>query len=176
MDSILLLHYHKTEFGFFKLQSINHSFITAIRIIKSANQNELPYWHHSTSTNCIKAGPPDKKRHWPCVYLIHRLQNNRETAINSLSCLLLSNAILCLGSLTGVRSSGVDMGERSLLSLIPLPRSKSHIFTGEICKKHINRKSDGKTFAQKWLHPQLLSMTEYNLLGNRLNSYHKCKV
>lgn len=36
--------------------------------------------------------------------------------------------------LTGVRSSGVEMGELSLFSLIPLPRSKSQIFTGEIYK------------------------------------------
>lgn len=35
---------------------------------------------------------------------------------------------------TGVRSSGVEMGELSLFSLIPLPRSKSQIFTGEIWK------------------------------------------
>lgn len=45
-------------------------------------------------------------------------------------------------TLTGVRSSGVEMGELSLLSLIPLPRSKSQIFTGEICKNYVNRKSD----------------------------------
>lgn len=35
---------------------------------------------------------------------------------------------------TGVRSSGVEMGELSLFSLIPLPKSKSQIFTGEIWK------------------------------------------
>lgn len=34
-------------------------------------------------------------------------------------------------ALTGVSSSGVEMGEQSPLSLIPLPRSKSQIFTGE---------------------------------------------
>lgn len=36
------------------------------------------------------------------------------------------------GELTGVRSSGVEMGELSLFSLIPLPKSKSQILTGEI--------------------------------------------
>ncbi|TNN58382.1 hypothetical protein EYF80_031393 [Liparis tanakae] len=35
-------------------------------------------------------------------------------------------------ALTGVSSSGVEMGELSLFSLMPLPRSKSQIFTGEI--------------------------------------------
>lgn len=34
-------------------------------------------------------------------------------------------------TLTGVSSSGVEMGEQSPLSLMPLPRSKSQIFTGE---------------------------------------------
>lgn len=34
-------------------------------------------------------------------------------------------------ALTGVSSSGVEMGEQSPLSLMPLPRSKSQIFTGE---------------------------------------------
>ena len=33
--------------------------------------------------------------------------------------------------LTGVSSSGVEMGEQSPLSLMPLPRSKSQILTGE---------------------------------------------
>lgn len=37
--------------------------------------------------------------------------------------------------LTGVSSSGVEMGELSLFSLIPLPKSKSQIFTGEIWKR-----------------------------------------
>lgn len=37
-----------------------------------------------------------------------------------------------VGGLTGVRSSGVEMGELSLFSLIPLPKSKSQILTGEI--------------------------------------------
>lgn len=145
-------------------------------MIKSANQNELPYWHLSTSTNCIKAGPPDKKRHWQCVYLIHRLQNNRETAVNSLSCLFLRqlcySVILCLGSqtLTGVRSSGVEMGELSLLSLIPLPRSKSHIFTGEICKKH-NRKSVEKPLLRNdSIHNCWAWLSVYNLLGNLKSS------
>lgn len=35
------------------------------------------------------------------------------------------------GALTGVSSSGVEMGEQSPFSLMPLPRSKSQIFTGE---------------------------------------------
>lgn len=35
------------------------------------------------------------------------------------------------GTLTGVSSSGVEMGEQSPFSLMPLPRSKSQIFTGE---------------------------------------------
>lgn len=34
-------------------------------------------------------------------------------------------------TLTGVSSSGVEMGEQSPFSLMPLPRSKSQIFTGE---------------------------------------------
>lgn len=34
MDSILLLHYLKTEFGFFKLESQNHSFFAVFRMIK----------------------------------------------------------------------------------------------------------------------------------------------
>lgn len=38
---------------------------------------------------------------------------------------------LTLQALTGVSSSGVEMGEQSPLSLMPLPRSKSQIFTGE---------------------------------------------
>lgn len=33
--------------------------------------------------------------------------------------------------LTGVSSSGVEMGEQSPFSLMPLPRSKSQIFTGD---------------------------------------------
>lgn len=37
--------------------------------------------------------------------------------------------------LTGVKSSGVEIGELSLFSLIPLPKSKSQIFTGEIYRK-----------------------------------------
>lgn len=44
------------------------------------------------------------------------------------------------GGLTGVRSSGVDMGELSLFNLIPLPKSKSQILTGEIwqwCKNQL---------------------------------------
>lgn len=40
--------------------------------------------------------------------------------------------------LTGVRSSGVEMGELSLFNLIPLPRSKSQILTGEIWKRKKN--------------------------------------
>ena len=35
------------------------------------------------------------------------------------------------GRLTGVSSSGVEIGEQSPLSLMPLPRSKSQIFTGD---------------------------------------------
>lgn len=58
-------------------------------------------------------------------------------------------------TLTGVRSSGVEMGELSLLSLIPLPRSKSQIFTGEICKKQVSRKS----FLLRNDYPQLTGMT-----------------
>lgn len=63
-------------------------------MIKLANQNELPHWHHLKSTNGIKAGPPDKKRQWQCVHLIHRLRNIREEAVNGLSCLCL-NQMLC---------------------------------------------------------------------------------
>lgn len=35
------------------------------------------------------------------------------------------------GGCTGVSSSGVEMGEQSPFSLMPLPRSKSQIFTGD---------------------------------------------
>jgi hypothetical protein len=38
---------------------------------------------------------------------------------------------LALWALTGVSSSGVEMGEQSPLSLMPLPRSKSQILTGD---------------------------------------------
>jgi len=40
--------------------------------------------------------------------------------------------------LTGVKSSGVEIGDLSLFSLIPLPKSKSQIFTGEIYRKEKN--------------------------------------
>lgn len=40
--------------------------------------------------------------------------------------------VLCL-VFTGVRSCGLEIRLLSLLSFIPLPRSKSQIFTGHIC-------------------------------------------
>jgi len=163
MDSILLLHDFTTCFGLFKSSILLIKpfldLITVFRMIILANQNELHHWHHPKSTNGIKAGPPDKKRQWQCVHLIRKLRNIREEALNGLSCLSLNQMLhfVCANqvvtkTLTGVRSSGVEMGELSLLSLIPLPRSKSQIFTGEICKKQV-------TSAQKNDYPQLTGMT-----------------
>lgn len=65
-----------------------------------------------------------------------------------------------------MRSSGVEMGELSLFSLIPLPRSKSQILTGEIWKKircriinsmffphccHLNQSAKGWKYCKPYL-------------------------
>lgn len=162
--------------------------------LKQANQNKVHQWHHPKPTNSIEAVTPDKQRHWKCTsypYAQQKQASNRLSPLNVTFGLLLTFCCQCLKiknkartkvTLTGVRSSGVEMGELSLLSLIPLPRSKSQIFTGEIYKK---RTENQTRTSQKWLTAicrhafwmftlWLETLKPQTFLSSHLN--HKCKM
>ena len=62
----------------------------------------------------------------------------------------MGGSVMGWGGCTGVSSSGVEMGEQSPFSLMPLPRSKSQIFTGDTFME------GGGTDVWGWMNPMAL--------------------
>lgn len=176
MGSILLLHYLTTEFRLFKSFTVVIKpfldLITVLRMITLANHSTDTTQHppialkqvllisndidnvHILSTDFKTTGRCPLKAYHVCF----------KVKCNSLFGWICGHRVA--KTLTGVRSSGVKMGELSLLSLIPLPRSKSQIFTGEICKKQINRKADQKPLLKMTIHNWQAHLSVYCLPEN----------